>query len=153
MFEAMMMRFQEDTSRHLFRMQIIGPDGTPIETPEQLAHAQQHSQELQAAQQQQLAPPSTPAPAQSANGASSQPQRQAIPIPTRAPATTIDALEKEFQKKKQKELDHARAASSATADANGSTPAPRRAGGKVGRNDECPCGSGKKYKKCHGAEA
>jgi preprotein translocase subunit SecA len=24
---------------------------------------------------------------------------------------------------------------------------------KVGRNDLCPCGSGKKYKKCHGAEA
>ncbi len=24
---------------------------------------------------------------------------------------------------------------------------------KVGRNDPCPCGSGKKYKKCHGAEA
>jgi hypothetical protein len=23
---------------------------------------------------------------------------------------------------------------------------------KVGRNDLCPCGSGKKYKKCHGAE-
>ncbi|HRI50614.1 MAG TPA: SEC-C metal-binding domain-containing protein [Pseudomonadota bacterium] len=22
---------------------------------------------------------------------------------------------------------------------------------KVGRNDACPCGSGKKYKKCHGA--
>jgi preprotein translocase subunit SecA len=21
---------------------------------------------------------------------------------------------------------------------------------KIGRNDECPCGSGKKYKKCHG---
>ena len=21
----------------------------------------------------------------------------------------------------------------------------------VGRNDPCPCGSGKKYKKCHGA--
>src|ERR687894_417169 len=27
---------------------------------------------------------------------------------------------------------------------------PRRAEGKVGRNDPCPCGSGKKYKKCHG---
>ena len=26
-----------------------------------------------------------------------------------------------------------------------------RAGDKVGRNDPCPCGSGKKYKKCHGA--
>jgi len=23
---------------------------------------------------------------------------------------------------------------------------------KVGRNDFCPCGSGKKYKKCHGTE-
>jgi preprotein translocase subunit SecA len=22
--------------------------------------------------------------------------------------------------------------------------------GKVGRNEECPCGSGKKYKHCHG---
>ncbi|MEX0702005.1 MAG: preprotein translocase subunit SecA [Planctomycetales bacterium] len=27
------------------------------------------------------------------------------------------------------------------------------AGPKVGRNDPCPCGSGKKYKKCHGANA
>ena len=31
-------------------------------------------------------------------------------------------------------------------------PAPRPVpDGKVGRNDPCPCGSGKKYKKCHGA--
>ena len=28
---------------------------------------------------------------------------------------------------------------------------PRRAANSVGRNDPCPCGSGKKYKKCHGA--
>ena len=26
----------------------------------------------------------------------------------------------------------------------------KRQGTKVGRNDPCPCGSGKKYKKCHG---
>jgi len=26
----------------------------------------------------------------------------------------------------------------------------RRDAEKVGRNDPCPCGSGKKYKKCHG---
>jgi preprotein translocase subunit SecA len=32
-------------------------------------------------------------------------------------------------------------------------PAPvKRDEPKVGRNDPCPCGSGKKYKKCHGAE-
>jgi preprotein translocase subunit SecA len=28
---------------------------------------------------------------------------------------------------------------------------PASAGDKVGRNDPCPCGSGKKYKRCHGA--
>src|SRR5437667_11963703 len=33
---------------------------------------------------------------------------------------------------------------------NGDKPV-RRTGEKVGRNDPCPCGSGKKYKKCHGA--
>ncbi len=27
------------------------------------------------------------------------------------------------------------------------------AGPKIGRNDPCTCGSGKKYKKCHGANA
>src|SRR5262249_13407531 len=30
-------------------------------------------------------------------------------------------------------------------------PATRGAYGKVGRNQPCPCGSGKKYKHCHGA--
>ncbi len=46
---------------------------------------------------------------------------------------------------------------------HGEAPRPARSGGddvvrqvkrdepKVGRNDPCPCGSGKKYKKCHGA--
>lgn len=28
----------------------------------------------------------------------------------------------------------------------------RRDGEKIGRNDPCSCGSGKKFKKCHGAE-
>jgi preprotein translocase subunit SecA len=33
-------------------------------------------------------------------------------------------------------------------------PAPvKRAAAKIGRNDPCPCGSGKKYKKCHGTDA
>jgi preprotein translocase subunit SecA len=27
----------------------------------------------------------------------------------------------------------------------------RRDGPKIGRNDPCPCGSGLKFKKCHGA--
>jgi uncharacterized protein YecA (UPF0149 family) len=32
-------------------------------------------------------------------------------------------------------------------------PTVRRQGKKVGRNDPCPCGSGKKYKQCCGVEA
>jgi preprotein translocase subunit SecA len=134
MFEAMMLRFQEDTARHLFRMQIIGPDGTPIETAEQLQQAQMQR------------PPQN----EDSNALPAQSGHAPVPIPTRAPSTTIDALEREFQKKKKRELDLARAAG-ASAESNGATP--RRAGEKVGRNDDCPCGSGKKYKKCHGAEA
>jgi preprotein translocase subunit SecA len=43
------------------------------------------------------------------------------------------------------------------ADADGKAAAPaeqkpvKRDGPRVGRNDPCSCGSGKKYKKCHGA--
>jgi preprotein translocase subunit SecA len=70
-----------------------------------------------------------------------------IAISTRKPSTTIDELEKEFQRKKEKEL----AAASRQGGGDASESAQRRAGDKVGRNDPCPCGSGKKYKKCHGA--
>jgi preprotein translocase subunit SecA len=40
----------------------------------------------------------------------------------------------------------------ATATSTGSAAVPkRREAPKIGRNDVCPCGSGKKFKKCHGA--
>jgi preprotein translocase subunit SecA len=156
MFEAMMLRFQEDTARHLFRMQIIGPDGTPIESAEQLANAQaqvaaaaQTQQELVAGNITNALP--TGAPPQHTNAPAARQQPIPAPVSNRAPSTTIDALEREFHKKKQRELEQARSVSSASADTNGA--APRRAGEKVGRNDLCPCGSGKKYKKCHGADA
>jgi preprotein translocase subunit SecA len=130
MFEGMMLRFQEDTARHLFRMQIIGPDGQPIESPEQLAAAQ-----AAAAAPPQLQTPSAP---------------QLPPVvPTRAPSTTIDALEREFQKKKERELERARQSGGDKAEPS----TPHRTGEKVGRNDKCPCGSGKKYKACHGLTA
>ena len=157
MFEAMMMRFQEDTCRHLFRMQILAPDGTPIETMDQLAALQaRHS----------AAPPQMPPPAQMPTPSPTNWQRSgALPsagdtpdragsapvIPTRAPQTTIDALEREFARKKERELEIARQAGGSTANGNGS--APKRTGVTIGRNDPCYCGSGKKYKKCHGANA
>src|SRR5690606_16249471 len=54
------------------------------------------------------------------------------------------------------------AAAAAAAPGRGPSPAQQRASGptapiraeeKVGRNDPCPCGSGKKYKHCHGRNA
>ena len=137
MFEAMMMKFQEDTARFLFRMQIIGPDGQPV----------------QAAPQPRRTVPAAPAVASAdrrpVQGAVLEAAPREIPISTRAPQTTIDQLEKEFAKKKQRELQ----AASMAGGSNGNQPSQRRAGEKVGRNDPCPCGSGKKYKKCHGTEA
>ena len=40
-----------------------------------------------------------------------------------------------------------------TGPAKSEAPKPVRAGAKIGRNDPCPCGSGKKYKMCHGKNA
>ena len=38
----------------------------------------------------------------------------------------------------------------AQADTGGKKPRPKVSGKKIGRNDPCPCGSGKKYKHCCG---
>ena len=43
--------------------------------------------------------------------------------------------------------------SRAPADAKQATVPVKRDAAKVGRNDPCPCGSGKKYKNCHGRQA
>jgi len=155
MFEAMMERFQEDTVRFLFLMKIVGPDGQPVEIPAQPRPAQGQGGQLAAGPVPAMRPrgpvPAAPNVASADNGKEGNGHRQGAPppvaIPTRAPQTTIDELEKEFQRKKQRELEHARMAGAGDA----ATPAQRRVGEKVGRNDPCPCGSGKKYKKCHGA--
>jgi preprotein translocase subunit SecA len=133
MFEAMMLKFQEDTVRFLFRMQILGPDGEPLGgvTP----------------QPRRPVPPAPPV-ASAARPLTLDAEPREISITTRQPSTTIDALEKEFHRKKQRELEAATRAGAGES----SQPTQRRTGEKVGRNDPCPCGSGKKYKKCHGAE-
>ena len=145
MFEAMMTRFQEDTARFLFRMQIVGPDGQPFTEAPELDRTVPPAPPVESA--------ALPAPASSPNGPPpgyrEPPPPREIPVPTRVPSTTIDAIEKEFERKKQRELSAARMAGASAS----SEPAQRAVGAKVGRNDPCPCGSGKKFKKCHGAEA
>ncbi len=134
LFEAMMQKFQEDTCRFLFRMQILGADGQPID-----ATPRPHREVPKA-------PPVASA-AQPYAGGDGSPRE--IAVPTRAPSTTIDLLEKEFHRKKEREL----AVAARQGAGDDSQPSQRRTGDKVGRNDPCPCGSGKKYKKCHGVGA
>jgi len=71
---------------------------------------------------------------------------------TREQMEEMEQRRLEAQRRQQLELQHAQAsampeAEAATAEAN---PEPVRRGPRVGRNDPCPCGSGKKYKQCHG---
>jgi preprotein translocase subunit SecA len=119
MFEAMMQRFQEETVRYLYLMQILErpPEGGAPEAD--------------------LAVPRSDG---DGNGRR----------PSRAVATSVDEIEEAFQRKKRRELEQARMAGSGDLQ-----PVQQvvRGSAKIGRNDPCPCGSGKKYKKCCGTNA
>jgi preprotein translocase subunit SecA len=125
MFEAMMQRFQEDTVRYLYLMQILE------RPPDAGAGA---------------APPSAP---ELASGATAPHDGDGNGRrPSRMVSTSADELEEAFMRRKRRELEQARMAGAGDAQ-----PVQQVVRGqeKVGRNDPCPCGSGKKYKKCHGA--
>ena len=130
MFEAMLQRFQEDTARYLYLMQII-------ERPPDAGAAGPPSQGGEAAGQG----PERGVPAQQGGGGNGH-------RPPRLVATSADDLEEAFMRRKRRELEQARMAG-----AGDVQPVQQvvRSQEKVGRNDPCPCGSGKKYKKCHGA--
>ncbi|MBZ5577694.1 MAG: preprotein translocase subunit SecA [Acidobacteriia bacterium] len=63
-----------------------------------------------------------------------------------AAKSTMEDFTRNIQRKKEKELAEMQLGGG---DGSGG-PKQVVAGQKVGRNDPCPCGSGKKYKKCHG---
>jgi preprotein translocase subunit SecA len=107
MFEDMMHRFEEETVRYLYLMQVIEPEAA-----------------------REMA-------GEDGDGR-----------PRRRSATSVDELEEAFQRRKRRELEEARMAG-----AGDRQPVQQvvRTGAKVGRNDPCPCGSGRKYKKCCGA--
>jgi preprotein translocase subunit SecA len=64
-----------------------------------------------------------------------------------AAKTTIEDFTRNVQRKKEREM----AELQFVGGDGSSSPQQVVAGAKVGRNDPCPCGSGKKYKKCHGS--
>ncbi|HEY1811885.1 MAG TPA: preprotein translocase subunit SecA [Kofleriaceae bacterium] len=87
-----------------------------------------------------------------------QAQAQAKPVPAIA-ETEREMIERGVADKSDEEVDQAakeavaRRSGKARTAGEGATTAPvKRERPKVGRNDPCPCGSGKKYKKCHGKD-
>ena len=66
----------------------------------------------------------------------------------------VAAVEEQRRQTAPMQFQHADASAMAgaedAAEAGDEKPSPHVRGRKVGRNDPCPCGSGKKYKQCHG---
>ena len=124
LFEDMMARIDNETIRYLFHVQVQqGPPPQQQQPPQPVARQ---------------AAPSAGAAAAVASAAA-----RAEEVPQRLP-DFARALERK-QERQQRDLQYQ------TGPAQAEAPKPVRAGAKVGRNDPCPCGSGKKYKKCHGA--
>ena len=129
LFEDMMARIDNETIRYLFHIQV-----------------QQNEQPPQGGPGAPNQPPPTPPIRQRAGAAvASAAARASEPPPQRLPAFAREMERK--QERQQRELQYQ------TGPAQAEAPKPVRAGAKVGRNDPCPCGSGKKYKKCHGTNA
>jgi preprotein translocase subunit SecA len=121
LFEDMMTRIDNETVRYLFHIQV-----------------QQGEQPGPGGASQAPSPQQPPRPRAAAASAAA---RAGEPEHLPAVAREIERR----QQRQQKDLQYQ------TGPAQAEAPKPVRAGAKVGRNDPCPCGSGKKYKKCHGA--
>jgi preprotein translocase subunit SecA len=124
LFTTMMDRIEDETVRYLFFLQV-----TASAPPPPGPYPEEEGEDEESDGTAEPAP--TPGP--------NDQQRQAA-------KATMEDFTKNIQRKKERELEALHFGGDGTTDTktvNG--------GQKVGRNDPCPCGSGKKYKKCHGA--
>ncbi|MCU1328245.1 MAG: protein translocase subunit secA [Bryobacterales bacterium] len=131
LFEAMMDRIEDETVRYLYFLRFEHNDAElPFVVDEdgmQDDEATAERRELEVAAEQSRA-------------AEEEQRRQA--------QSAVQDMTRNIQRQHEKELKDLQFMS-ATSSTN---PQPISNGGpKVGRNDPCPCGSGKKYKKCHGS--
>jgi preprotein translocase subunit SecA len=127
LFEDMMARIDNETIRYLFHIQVQQAEKPPDEM--------------------QLRPESQGGPVPPRSGGA---QVAVASAAARAgePPQRLPEVARQLERKQQRQQ---RDLQYQTGPAQAEPPKPVRAGAKVGRNDPCPCGSGKKYKKCHGA--
>ncbi len=126
-FQDMMDRIEDEAVRYLFFLQAVeggGPAASSFLTDEEQAEA-----DMEEEQQQVLA-------------VASEQQREAA-------QSSIDDFTRNIQRKNERQMAQLQFAGG---EASSSSATVVR-GAKTGRNDPCPCGSGKKYKKCCGANA
>jgi preprotein translocase subunit SecA len=130
LFQDMMDRIEDESVRFLYFMQKDdgrGLDGAP---PTNVPHPELWSEEEEEAEAEPV-------------GVAADTQLAA----KKAAQNSVLDLTRNIQRKKEKEM-----AALQFMGGEASTPQqPTIAKPKAGRNDPCPCGSGKKYKKCHGA--
>jgi preprotein translocase subunit SecA len=123
LFQDMLQRFDEEALKFLFHLQ--PKEGAPPQRPAPTF------QPLDAATEQPAA----------VNGAAAD----------AVPDSSIEDFTRDIRRKKERELEQVKMAGGG--DGSASQVKQVIKGDKVGRNDPCPCGSGKKYKKCCGADA
>ena len=129
LFSAMMDRIEDETVRYLYFLQVT-QNAPVLPFPEEGEEegGEEESSNGSAGQ------------AAAASAAAAEAQRQAA-------KSTMEDFTRNIQRKKERELQVLQFGGGD----DSSGPKTVNGGQKVGRNDPCPCGSGKKYKKCHGA--
>jgi preprotein translocase subunit SecA len=138
LFQDMMDRIEDETIRYLFFLQVAqgggpGPDGNgggPLDRPKPVMPFTEDEEDEEEEENDEEA-------LVSANSE----QR-------RAAQNAVEDFTRNIQRKKDKEIAELQfVGGSGTATEKKQAVSEK----KAGRNDPCPCGSGKKYKKCHGA--
>jgi len=149
MFQDMMDRIEDETIKFLFFMRIESGMGAPPVPYPELDDPDEEEEIFEGAEtaDADVMPASADAKrleAEALEAARLEAQR-------REAQKSVSDLTRNIQRKKDRELADLHLTGS-----NGTGKAETVSndkGPKVGRNDLCPCGSGKKYKKCHGAAA
>jgi preprotein translocase subunit SecA len=135
LFTAMMDRIEDETVRYLYFLQVQAGAPPPLPFP-----TDEEEETEDGNGDAHAGGPSRPS-SRPASAAAEEQQRQAA-------KSTIEDFTRNIQRKKEQELKALQFVGGDTAAAQTVS-----VGQKVGRNDPCPCGSGKKYKKCHGANS
>jgi preprotein translocase subunit SecA len=134
LFTAMMDRIEDETVRYLYFLQVSTSSGPILPFPEEGEEEGDGSGN---------GGPSGSGGGDSRGGAAAEAVAEEQ---RRAAKAQMEDFTRNIERKKDKEL----AALQLGGD-DSSGPRTVAVGQKVGRNDPCPCGSGKKYKRCHGA--